>query len=43
MGQLISLFHGAYGHTMAVVCLIYIVGMVVIWFAPETKGKPLPD
>ena len=43
MGQLISLFHGAYGHAMAVVCLIYIVGMVVIWFAPETKGKPLPD
>ena len=25
------------------VSLIYLVGMVVIWFAPETKGKPLPD
>jgi MFS family permease len=23
--------------------LVYIVGMVLIWFAPETKGKPLPD
>ena len=22
--------------------LIYLVGMVIIWFAPETKGKPLP-
>jgi MFS transporter, SHS family, sialic acid transporter len=43
MGQLIHLFRGAYGLAMAVVCLIYIVGMVVIWFAPETKGKPLPE
>ena len=25
------------------VSLIYAVGMVIIWFAPETKGKPLPE
>ncbi|MCE9533323.1 MAG: MFS transporter, partial [Planctomycetes bacterium] len=25
------------------ISLIYLVGMVLIWFAPETKGKPLPD
>jgi MFS family permease len=25
------------------VSLIYLVGMVIIWFAPETKGKPLPE
>jgi MFS family permease len=23
--------------------LIYLVGMVIIWFAPETHGKPLPE
>lgn len=23
--------------------LIYIVGFVLIWFAPETKGRPLPE
>jgi MFS family permease len=23
--------------------LIYLVGMVLIWFAPETRGKPLPE
>jgi MFS family permease len=23
--------------------LVYLVGMVFIWFAPETKGQPLPD
>jgi hypothetical protein len=25
------------------ISLIYVVGMILIWFAPETKGKPLPD
>ena len=25
-----------------VVSFIYVVGMAIIWFAPETKGKPLP-
>ncbi len=23
--------------------LVYIVGVVLIWFAPETRGKPLPE
>ena len=27
----------------AMVSLVYIVGMVFIWFCPETKGKPLPE
>ena len=27
----------------SVMALIYIVGVVLIWFAPETKGKPLPE
>jgi MFS family permease len=25
------------------VSMIYVVGMVIIWLAPETKGRPLPD
>ena len=25
------------------VSMIYVVGMVLIWLAPETKGRPLPD
>lgn len=25
------------------VSLIYVAGLVVIWFCPETKGKPLPE
>jgi MFS family permease len=27
----------------ATITLVYLVGMVLIWFAPETKGKPLPE
>jgi hypothetical protein len=27
----------------AVISLIYLIGMVIIWLAPETKGKPLPE
>ena len=27
----------------AALSFIYVVGIVVIWFVPETKGKPLPE
>jgi MFS family permease len=27
----------------SIVSLIYLVGMVIIWFAPETRGQPLPE
>ena len=26
----------------AAVSLVYVFGLIVIWLAPETKGKPLP-
>lgn len=42
-GQLVGAFGGSYAQAGAVVTLIYIVGMLVIWLGPETKGKPLPD
>jgi SHS family sialic acid transporter-like MFS transporter len=33
------------GHPAAcsVIALIYLVGMAIIWLAPETRGKPLPE
>jgi len=43
MGYLMALFGGDYGKAMAAISLVYVVGMVLIWFAPETKGKPLPE
>jgi SHS family sialic acid transporter-like MFS transporter len=38
-----AFFHGSYARACAVVSLMYIFGLVLIWFAPETKGKPLPE
>lgn len=43
MGGLVALFGGDYGRAMAAITLVYVVGMVLIWLAPETKGKPLPE
>jgi MFS family permease len=42
-GALVQAFDGSYARAGAIITLIYIVGLVVIWFAPETKGKPLPE
>jgi MFS transporter, SHS family, sialic acid transporter len=42
-GQLMVYFEGDYAQACATITLIYILGMVVIWLAPETKGKPLPE
>lgn len=33
---------GGYPAACTILCMVYFVGMVLIWFAPETKGKPLP-
>jgi MFS transporter, SHS family, sialic acid transporter len=38
-----NVFHGNYAQAGAVISLIYLAGLVVIWFAPETRGKPLPE
>jgi SHS family sialic acid transporter-like MFS transporter len=38
-----NVFHGNYAQAGAVISLIYLAGFVVIWFAPETRGKPLPE
>ena len=32
-----------YARMGTVITLVYLVGMIAIWFAPETKGKPLPE
>lgn len=42
-GSLVGYFDGSYAKAGAVVTLIYVLGMFIIWLAPETKGKPLPD
>ena len=42
MGSLMQTFEGSYARAGAIITIIYVVGMFVIWIAPETKGKPLP-
>ncbi|HLZ65701.1 MAG TPA: MFS transporter [Aliidongia sp.] len=36
-------FFGGLAHTAATLGLCYAIGLVVPWFLPETKGKPMPD
>ncbi|MFV0443192.1 MAG: MFS transporter [Planctomycetaceae bacterium] len=38
-----NVFDGQYPKACTVLSFIYVIGMVVIWFAPETKGEPLPE
>ena len=41
-GQLLTLFNEDYARMCAAISLVYLLGLVLIWFAPETKGEPLP-
>jgi hypothetical protein len=34
---------GGYPSACTLLSLVYVVGMVLIWLAPETHGQPLPD
>jgi MFS transporter, SHS family, sialic acid transporter len=43
LGQLVTMYGDDWGKAMGTVTLVYLLGMVLIWFAPETKGKPLPE
>jgi hypothetical protein len=41
-GRLVGYFHGSYARAGALLSLVYLLGMGLIWLAPETKGKSLP-
>lgn len=34
---------GSFGRAASAIALIYVVGLVILLFAPETRGRPLPD
>ncbi len=42
-GQLMSFFGGSYPRACSTITMIYVLGLVLIWLAPETRGKPLPE
>ena len=41
--QLLNAFGETTRSCARVISLIYVLGLLVIWFCPETKGKPLPE
>jgi len=43
MGTLMAWFGNSYAHAGETIAYIYIIGIVAIWFLPETIGRPLPD
>lgn len=43
MGVLMQKFDGSYARAGAMIALVYAAGVILIWLAPETKGKPLPE
>ena len=43
MGALMNFFDKSYAKAGATISLVYLAGMALIWFAPETRGQPLPD
>jgi SHS family sialic acid transporter-like MFS transporter len=42
-GALLAAFDGDYAKACSVAAGVYVLGLVLVLFAPETKGKPLPE
>jgi MFS family permease len=43
-GNLMStVFQKNYPQALSVISLVYVIGLIIIWLAPETHGKPLPE
>jgi SHS family sialic acid transporter-like MFS transporter len=43
MGSVMQFFNKDYAQAGAAISFVYVIGMVFIWLAPETRGKPLPE
>lgn len=42
-GELVRIFDGSFARAAAVMASLYIIGLITIWFGPETKGQTLPE
>ena len=42
-GNLMGLFGGSYPKACSVMSAVYLLGLVLIIFAPETRGQSLPE
>jgi MFS family permease len=38
-----QVFNGRYDEAGATISLVYVVGLLVVWLAPETRGRALPE
>jgi MFS transporter, SHS family, sialic acid transporter len=43
MGSLMGFFDNSYAHAGETLVYVYAIGIIGIWFLPETSGNPLPD
>jgi len=43
MPALMAFFDRSYPRAGETIVLVYLVGMALIWLAPETKGRALPE
>lgn len=43
MSNLMKYYDNSYARAGATLTLVYVLGLVLIWLAPETKGRPLPE
>jgi MFS family permease len=41
--NLMRAFDGSFPKAGSVLTAIYLIGVVIVWLGPETKGKPLPE
>lgn len=42
-GNLVAYFHGSFAKAGTIMALVYVIGFVLIWAMPETKGQKLPE
>jgi len=42
-GNLVGYFGGSFAKAGSVMAMVYVVGLILIWFMPETKGGKLPE
>jgi MFS family permease len=38
-----GVFAGDYARACATISLVYVAGLALVWLAPETRGRPLPE
>ncbi len=43
MPTVMAFFDKSYPKAGETIVLVYVIGMLLIWFAPETKNRPLPE